>query len=293
MKFHPVREVDLPPATRAFYARMLGQLADADVPVLVGGAYALARYTGITRFTKDLDIFVRRADCDRALTALAAAGCATATPFPHWLAKAAHGDELVDVIFSSGNGVAQVDDLWFEFAVDGVVAGVPVQLCPAEEMIWSKAFIMERERFDGADVIHLLQAQADRLDWMRLIARFGAYWRVLFSHLVIFGFVYPAERHLIPDWVMRDLTNRLIEDGADDPAADGVCQGTLLSREQYLVDVEQWAYRDARLLPRGLMTALEAAVWTAAIDSPERHGEVGNACCTSTVECLPAGDSAD
>jgi hypothetical protein len=27
-----------------------------------------------------------------------------------------------------------------------------------EEMVWQKAFIMERERFDGADVVHLIQA---------------------------------------------------------------------------------------------------------------------------------------
>ena len=32
-----------------------------------------------------------------------------------------------------------------------------VKLCPPEEIIWSKSFIMERERFDGADINHLLR----------------------------------------------------------------------------------------------------------------------------------------
>jgi hypothetical protein len=40
-------------------------------------------------------------------------------------------------------------------------------------MIWSKAFIMERERFDGADVMHLIHENANRLDWNRLLERFG------------------------------------------------------------------------------------------------------------------------
>ena len=91
----------------------------------------------------------------------------TATPgfevelvFPHWLGKARAGDDVIDVIFSSGNGVATVDDLWLAHGVEADVLGVPTRLCPPEEMIWSKAFIMERERYDGADVAHLLRAGA-------------------------------------------------------------------------------------------------------------------------------------
>ena len=41
----------------------------------------------------------------------------------------------------------------------------------------------------------------------------------------------------------------------DVPTRDSkVCQGTLLSRAQYLVDVDEWGYEDARLQPRGTMT---------------------------------------
>ena len=45
-----------------------------------------------------------------------------------------------------------------------------------------------------------------------------------------------------------------------------VCRGTLLSREQYLVDLEQLGYRDGRLDdPVVRMTAEDVARWTAAI----------------------------
>ena len=36
---------------------------------------------------------------------------------------------------------------------------MPALVVPAEEMIWSKAFIQERERFDGADIHHLLRCK--------------------------------------------------------------------------------------------------------------------------------------
>ncbi len=250
----------------AFYRRMLESLREAGVPFLVGGAYAIERYTGIARHTKDFDIFLRRADCRRALAALESAGCRTEITFPHWLAKAHCGDEFIDVIFSSGNGVARVDDLWFEHAVDDEVLGTPVRLCPAEEMIWSKAFIMERERYDGADIAHLLRARAEELDWARLLGRFDSRWRVLLSHLVLFGFVYPGERTRIPQTVMRELLERLRAEAASPPPRDRICQGTILSREQYLVDIECWGYHDPRRLPEGTMTTADIAQWTAAIE---------------------------
>lgn len=90
--------------------------------------------------------------------------------------------------------------------------GVRVQLTPPEELIRSKAFVQERERFDGADVLHLVRHVGESLDWPRLLARFGPHWRVLLSHLVLFGFAYPSQRHQIPQWVMTALTRRLLDE---------------------------------------------------------------------------------
>jgi hypothetical protein len=252
----------------AFYAAALAALQGAGVEFLVGGAYALARYTGIVRDTKDLDVFVRPTDQDRTLASLAAAGYRTELRYPHWLGKAFCEDDVLDVIFGSGNGVAIVDDLWFRYAVPDSVLDVPVALTPVEEMIWSKAFIMERERFDGADVVHLIRAQGDRLDWDRLLARFGPHWRVLLSHLVLFGFIYPGERATVPAPVMDELQRRLQAERHAPPLEERLCQGTLLSREQYLPDVDARGYDDARLVPRGALTTYQVCLWTAAIDGP-------------------------
>jgi len=255
---------------RQFYYRALTALGASQVPFLLGGAYALERYTGIGRDTKDLDLFVRPKDCRRALKALSAAGCRTELAFSHWLGKASCGEYFADIIFSSGNGVARVDDEWFEHAVDDKMLGVPVKLCPAEETIWSKAFVMERERYDGADIAHLFLARADRIDWPRLLRRFGAHWRVLLSHLVLFGFVYPSDRWLIPEWVLRGLLEKVSAETSAPAPVERVCQGTLLSREQYLIDIEQWDFKDSRLSPGGGMTAAETERWTAAIEADKK-----------------------
>ena len=101
------------------------------------------------------------------------------------------------------------------------------------------------------------------MDWPRLLERFGENWPVLFSYLVLFRFAYPDRRSDIPDEVMNELTARL---AAQKPEpANPMCLGTLLSREQYLFDIDQLGYTDARLRPHGEMTPEQAEIWTRAI----------------------------
>ncbi len=246
-----------------FYIDALKKLQDTGIPFLVGGAFAFSHYSHVPRDTKDVDIFVRPDDCPRVLEAFAKFGYQTEMPFPHWLGKIYADDHFIDVIFSSGNGLARVDDLWFDHAPRTNVLGVIVRLSPVEEMIWSKSFILERERFDGADVMHLLRETGPSLDWPRLLMRFGDYWRVLLSQLILFGFVYPDKRQNVPQWVMDELIRRL---GVSRPnLQNDVCYGTLLSREQYLHDLGHWKYRDAREQPEGPMTREQLDIWTDAI----------------------------
>jgi hypothetical protein len=251
-------------STIRFYRQALSILEEANVPTLVGGAYAYARYTGIERHTKDFDVFIRREDFQRAAWAFQKAGFKSELTFPHWLGKAFKGEDFVDLIFSAGNGVAVVDDRWFEYAVRDQVFGVDVQLIPAEEMIWSKGLIMERERFDGADVAHVIRAVGDKLDWNRVLERFGRYWRALYAHIVLFGFVYPSDRAKVPAWVVNELTNRLREETEQGNATEKVCYGTIISRQQYLKDIGEWGYEDARLR-NATMNQEEIDHWTAGI----------------------------
>jgi predicted nucleotidyltransferase len=274
----PSLEEEVDPHTAGFYRAALQALADAKVPFLVGGAFAHACFTGIRRSTKDLDLFIRREDYDRVCDLMHAKGWRTQMTFPHWLAKVYAGEDFIDLIFNSGNGVTPVDDRWFRHNAVADVLGVPVKLANIEDSLMSKAFIMERERYDGADVAHLIQANAERIDWRALMDRFGMHWRVLLAHLTIFGFVYPGERHRVPNWVMEQLVARLAAETRLPPVEDHrVCNGTLISREQYLYDVESLGYVDGRLTPSSTMTAEDIAVWTDAIPSRQEEPEEADA----------------
>jgi hypothetical protein len=263
MAFSPTHSTVETPS-RAYYREVMEVLTRAGVPFMVGGAFAFIHQAGIDRFTKDLDIFVRPGDVQRLLAACAAAGYQADLVYPHWLAKIRAREGFVDVIFSSGNGIARVDDEWFEYARVREVLGLEVRIAPAEESIWSKAFVMERERFDGHDVAHIILVHGEKLDWARLVARFGPHWRVLLAHLVLFGFIFPSARSRVPRKVMDELLERLqIELDAPD-AEEPVCFGTLLSWSQYLGDVLGGSFRDARIRPHGNMTPEEVARWTSA-----------------------------
>jgi hypothetical protein len=269
----PSLEEEVAPDTAAFYRRALQTLADAKVPFLVGGAFAHACFTGIRRSTKDLDLFIRREDYERVAGLMRAQGWQTEMTYPHWLAKVYAGAEFIDLIFNSGNGVTPVDDRWFHDNAVAEVLGVPVRIANIEDSMLSKAFIMERERYDGADIAHLLQKNAESLDWPGLLRRFGPNWRVLLAHLTLFGFIYPGERHRIPAWVLEELLGRLAAETRQPPAEDRhVCAGTLLSREQYLHDVERLGYVDGRLTPASTMTEHDVETWTAAIPARQASG---------------------
>jgi hypothetical protein len=251
--------------TNAFYRRTLHVLSDARVPFLVGGSHALLSYTGIVRETKDFDLFLKRCDLDAGLGALREAGYHTEITFPHWLAKAKQGNDVVDLVFSSGNGVCVVDDAWFANALEAEVLGMPVKIAPVEELLWQKAFVMERERYDGADVAHIIRSCAETLDWDRIVQRFEPHWQLLLSYLILFGFIYPSERHRIPAWTMRGLMGRLDHEMRVETPTERIVNGTLVSREQYLHDIESLGFKDARLTEVSAMTDSDIEAWTQAI----------------------------
>ncbi len=75
----------------------------------------------------------------------------------------------------------------------------------------------------------------------------------------------PSERGRIPRCVLEYFTSSIQREMEAPPPTTRVCRGTILSRQQYLVDVEQWKFRDVRQLPENPMTGDQIAEWTAGI----------------------------
>jgi hypothetical protein len=219
-------------------------LADAGVPFLVGGAYAFAHYTGIYRDTKDLDLFLMQEDADRALEVLGQHEWRTERNVHGWLHKAFWDDFLVDLIYASGNGITVVDEAWFTHSRSAALLGCSCHVPPPEEIFWSKAFVLERERFDGHELTHLLLKTGPTFDWQRLLRRFDRYWEVLLSHLLFFRFAYPSDRDIVPEWLMRELLSRANTTVDEGSWPDRLCRGPIISKVAYQVDIDEWGYQD-------------------------------------------------
>jgi hypothetical protein len=233
------------PEQARIFALGLNALNGAGVPYMVGGAFAKHAYTGIWRDTKDLDLFLKPDDLKRALDVLAAAGFDTEIEFPHWLAKTWHRPYVIDLIFGTGHGQLQIDDNWFVHSRSVEVAGVKTRLIPPEELLVSKAYVAERYRFDGADIIHLILRLEGKLDWQRILVLLGSNRNLLLWYLILFQFVYPGRTDCLPQELMEQLFDKMRRRWSK-PQQPHAFRGTLLDPFSFVVDTEDWGFEDRR-----------------------------------------------
>ena len=227
-----------------FYTDVLNHLVQTKIPFLIAGTFAFSHYTGIIRPTKDMDIFCKAGDYPRILNSLAEKGFKTEVLDERWLAKAHHKEHFMDIIFGVINGVWTIDDTWFEKAPTEKILDVEVKVLAPEEMIWSKIFRHSRSRSDMADVNHLILKLAPKLDWKHLLTRMEQQWEVLLSVLLIFRFIYPSDRDLVPSWLMEELIDRLQNQMKVPTSKEKVSRGQIFSASDYEIDFKEWGYQN-------------------------------------------------
>jgi hypothetical protein len=230
---------DFTPEQQKLYRDVLTVMNECQVPYVVSGAFALHEHTGIWRNTKDLDLFLCASEMPNALRCLEAGGFQLEIKDPIWLAKAWRDDYFVDLITGMSNAVIRVDQSWIERAISAQVIGVDTRILSAEEFIASKIFVTRRERFDGADVAHVIYATRDFLDWPRLISLVGEHWEMLLWSLIFFRYVYPRHANEVPRAVWHELMTRFEFDLAD-PKLDAPFRGSLIDENMFAIDVKEW-----------------------------------------------------
>lgn len=228
----------------AFYKEALELLEESGAEFMLGGAFCMFEYTGIYRDTKDLDIFCKPTEYTKILKFFADKGYKTELTDVRWLAKVFKGEYFIDIIFDTVNNICRVDDTWLQHAPEMEFVGCKVRMLPAEELIFCKLYVQNRERFDGADVNHVLLKQGKNLDWKRLMQRMDPHWHLLLAQLVMFQFVYPSDFHdIIPRWVFDELIMRAQQQYDIPPAVEKVCRGPIIDQTQYQVDIKDWDYK--------------------------------------------------
>jgi hypothetical protein len=236
-------EPEWAPEAYQCYRGVLDGLLRADVPFAVSGGFAFHHHTGIWRTTKDLDLVLPPRAVAGAFGVLVEEGFETYVQDPVWLAKARRRDYFVDLITGVGNATLTVDQTWIDRAVEDVILDIRCKVLPVEEMIASKLFVTRRERFDGADIAHLLRARAGSLDWERLLSLTDPHWEMLYWSLVFFAYIYPARTSSVPAVVWRDLNERFRRSVAT-PDSPGSFRGTLIDPKMFAIDVNEWGERD-------------------------------------------------
>jgi hypothetical protein len=234
-----------PPAAEAFYSEVLQGMAQSQIPFLVSGTYALAAYTGIDRPTKDVDVFAKTGDALKMLHYFKERGFDVEIVDERWLYRITRGGLFVDVITNMPTVTTHVTDEWFVDAPEADLFGAKVLLVPPTQFIWSKIFVQDHHRYDGADVAHMILKRHAEIDWRRLLSHMELYWEVLLMALLNFRFIYPSERHCVPRWLMNELLERLQDQAEMKGPGKKVCRGRVFSPRDYAVDVDRWGFSDA------------------------------------------------
>jgi hypothetical protein len=218
---------------------VLQALERRGVPYAVSGAFALRQHTGICRQTKDLDLFVTAANCGAALQCLREEGLECEVTDPVWLAKAKRGEYFVDLITGMSNGLIVVEDSWIERAQPAVVHGVTTRVLAPEELVASKIFVARRERFDGADIAHVIYGTYGAFDWRREMELVGEHWEMLLWSLMLFRYVYPAQSHYVPAEIWCELLRRF-EAEIRNTDSEATFRGSLVDDNMFAIDVNEW-----------------------------------------------------
>ena len=232
-----------PPDQENLFREVLQLLSEQGVPFVVSGAFALQTHTGIYRDTKDLDLFLSTEDAQRAIQVLQDDGFQCEVSDPVWLAKAHRGEFFVDLITGMSNGVVKVDRSWIDRATPSELFGVPVRVLGPEELILSKLFVTRRERFDGADIVHVIYGTHGQLDWDWLLQSVAEHWEVLYWMLLLFHYAYPAKVDYVPSRIWDDLMNRF-QTAIRNPDRNAPFRGSLIDPLMFAIDVDEWGMPD-------------------------------------------------
>ena len=235
---------EAPPEREEFYTEVIELLARSDIPFLLSGSYALACYTGIVRPTKDVDFFSTAGDCLKSLSFFKKHGYDVEIVDERWLARITRGEIFVDVIFNMPTASTHVTEDWFDNAPRTELFGSQLQLVPPTEFVWSKMFVQDRYRYDGADVAHMILKRHHEIDWRRLLSHMELHWEVLLIHMLNFRYIYPSERDSVPQWLLDELLERLQVQNSIPPPAMKVCRGRIFSPRDYQIDVAEWGFSE-------------------------------------------------
>jgi hypothetical protein len=205
----------------ALFSRVIDEAVARQIQFAVGGSLAMAGYGGgLLRTPKDLDLYIAPEDKEQLIQVLNDLGFADyheKQPYDrNWIYRATRQDVLVDVIWQMANGRAKVDAAWLLRGPLIRWVGNDLRLVAIEELIWSKLYVLQRDRCDWPDICNLIDAARTQIDWPRLFDRVGPDAPLLDAVLKVYSWLRP------------------------DPARAGAAGQSDTSRRAALLDSRPW-----------------------------------------------------
>jgi hypothetical protein len=208
VNFTPSAEL-VPGGQLAVYHGVIREASNRGLRFAVGGSLAMAVYAGRVRKSKDLDLYTTPAKKDGLIEALGHLGLQDyyeRLPYDRsWIYRATTDDTIVDIIWAMANHRTVVDDDWLVRGPEIRFGSETLKLIPLEEMIWSKLYILQRDRCDWPDILNLLDTAGHQVDWERLLDRIGEDTSLLAGVLNVYCWLRSDNARRLPEWLWARL----------------------------------------------------------------------------------------
>jgi hypothetical protein len=230
----------LPPEEWAIYKAVMVEAQRRGLQFAIGGGFATMTYTRQWRNTKDIDLYIIDRDKDEMVRVLSDSGLEDYYEQEryqrHWIYRGYKNDVIVDVIWAMANQRAAVDEDWLrgpELAVDGA----RFRLVPPEETLWSKLYVIQRERCDWPDSLSLIYAVGADLNWRHVLERVNGDAPLLAALLSVFAWVCPHRSRQLPSSLWNELDIGC--DQGDSRLGEEVNRASLLDSRPWLTPTGQ------------------------------------------------------
>lgn len=197
-----------PPEQWSIYKSVMTEARDRNLRFAVGGGLASMTYAGQWRNTKDIDLYVLPRDRDEMIGVVTTLGLQDyyeQLPYDRkWIHRSYKDETIVDIMWAMANQRAEVDEAWLNGPE--VQAGEECfRLLPAEEELWSKLYVMQRDRCDWPDALNMLYGVGPQLDWRHLLARVAEDRALLAGLVSSFAWLYAERARELPAWIWREM----------------------------------------------------------------------------------------
>lgn len=186
----------------SIYFDVIHEARARGIEFAIGGGFAVAAYTKHRQTTKDIDLYVLPQERERMIEVVRHCGLQDyydVLPYDrNWIFRSHRDGIIVDVMWSMPNQRGQVDWQWLTRGPEVELQSEMLRVLPVEELIWAKLYVLQRDRCDWPDIINLIEASSETLDWDHLLERLGDDTPLLAAVLTVYGWLMPDQLLKLP-----------------------------------------------------------------------------------------------